>query len=142
MLPRGQDWLLDKMTRAGYDVNKEGICAGLDSMAVQALLAKEIENFNKRLSTIENLSNEELDLIKQMESSQRATTFPSTSVSGNTQEEKRSKPEASDTRYKLTDIRIFFEGIQRYFNPAASQHLFLDQIVTQQSIMPLATLLQ
>ena len=108
MLPRGQEWLIEKMRHAGFEANEGGVCAGLDSMAVQAVLAKETDEYDQRLSIIEHLTDQELTIIKKMgDKEEKLSITPG----------ERSKLEADKSWDKLMDIRVFFEDIQLYFSP-------------------------
>ena len=66
-----QNILIEKMNDAGYEVNKEGMCYGISTMAMQAFLAEDMASFDKRIETIvglkgikSNLSNISDSMLK------------------------------------------------------------------------------
>ena len=76
-----QNILIEKMNDAGYEVNKEGMCYGISTMAMQAFLAEDMASFDKRIETIVGLK-----------------------------EIKSNLSNISDSKLK-TDILAFFDGI-------------------------------
>ena len=51
-LPIDQKWLIMRMTALDYKPNPDGVCYGISHMAMQAILAKEVDQFYRRLQLI------------------------------------------------------------------------------------------
>lgn len=63
-LPKGQKWFLSIMDILGYDFDAEGVCFGISYMAMQAILAEELDVFDDRLVRLFNIKLEELEKYK------------------------------------------------------------------------------
>lgn len=56
----GHQWQLDQMASFGYRIDKEGMCHGISSMAMQAFLANHLDTFDERLFLINQFSHDKL----------------------------------------------------------------------------------
>lgn len=55
-IPRyGQEWLLKMMEAFGYQLDWKGMCFGFSCLAAQAILANDIETFEKRLAFLKDI---------------------------------------------------------------------------------------
>ncbi|MCE0722480.1 ankyrin repeat domain-containing protein [Legionella resiliens] len=57
----GQSWLMERMQCLGYHTDPDGVCYGLAYMAVQAILANDLDTFNRRLSLIAKIPTDQFE---------------------------------------------------------------------------------
>lgn len=115
----GQSWLIERIQALGYNIVGEGICFGIASMALQAFLVNELETFNQRLKTIENLPlsafYKDLEVLKQ----QREECLTEGYLR-----------EASSIQTNIIDIRAFCDGIFLHQSPEINDDFLRDESKT------------
>ena len=62
-LPRGQAWFIERMQKLGYQADPWGVCFGVAHMGVQAILAEEVDIFDKRWASIYHVSLDDFSRI-------------------------------------------------------------------------------
>jgi uncharacterized protein len=55
-----QDWFIERMQKLGYKPDSKGVCFGIAHMGMQAVLANDIETFDRRIKKIHEISADEL----------------------------------------------------------------------------------
>lgn len=90
----GQNWLIDRMLALFPPkyVNKNGVCSGLSNMAMQAILADDLERFDKRLRLLHAIDVRDLKKWVEMEANSMA------------------KKDITEEEKLLMDLRAFFLG--------------------------------
>ncbi len=106
-LPSGQDWLIDKMSNLGYLDVGEGICFGVASMAMQAFLSDDLDNFNNRLLVISRLKKAELDALAPKDPHNNFRNYSRLDI----------EVGGCDISFPLWDMQAFFDGISLYQSP-------------------------
>lgn len=108
-LPEGQDWLISKLKQAKLQADDDGVCHGVNGVAVQAILLKKIKaKFDDYLYTI----HQEKRLQSRIQIA----------------EEKR-KDHKILTRndQRLLDIPNFMQSIELYYDHVRYSHLFTEE---------------
>lgn len=105
LLRQGQSWLIMKMWELNYRSDAAGICFGIANMAMQAILANDIDTFVQRLEIIQDTT----DLAKAIK----------------TAEKKRlSGAILTTTDLRILEVLPFFDGIELYLQAFEYPHLF------------------
>src|SRR3990167_612271 len=104
-LPQGQEWLIECMQKLGYQADPRGVCFGVAHMGMQAILAEEVDIFDKRWKDIYSISPD--NFLQEIESLK--------------EKRKQQKGLAIDP---LLNISPFFEGIELYHQPSKYPDLF------------------
>jgi hypothetical protein len=112
----GQKWLKDHLKTQGYKIDK-GICFGLSSMAMQAMLSNDLEKFDARLRLIHSISPDQLsERIKEVNN--KIVVFRKSDQLTPIDEI------LSDEERLLISIPPFMDGISLYQNPNDYPQLF------------------
>jgi hypothetical protein len=102
IIPVGHGWLIKRMQTMGYTANDKGVCNGVGLMGMQAILADEVEPFDRRLEATAIIP---IDNFKE-------TILAYRKQSGE-------------------DITAFFDGIELYQQPQLYPDLFETQQVPE-----------
>ena len=112
-------WLVNRMQALGYKSEEEGICFGVALMAMHAILANNLDRFNRRLEVIASIPLEEFR--KKIEEAQAAQL---------------ARHKASNKSHRLQDelileIPAFFDGLELYQNSRDYPHILENKIRDQ-----------
>src|SRR3989344_1661439 len=92
--------LLQSMEKMGYQVDENGMCFGFACMGMQAILADDLETYNRRLEALEKIPLE--NLVSDID---------------NIKKKVRAKQSLTEDEEIILSIPAFFDGVALYFHP-------------------------
>lgn len=129
------------MKKLGYLSNESGICHGYALMGMQALLLREMKNFDEHLQFLESIDIDELS-PKIEAAKQKSAFFVQQAVKSGIRVRdinlKDIEAQLTKDESKLLDILPLFDGIELYFHAVKYKHLFEKntKITSQDPLIP------
>lgn len=118
--------LLDAMEQCGYQVDNEGMCYGFSHMAMQAILAKDVTTYNRRLSVIEELMNKGETILDEIDKVRKKI------IDSKPQTQKEYDELLSQKEKDILSIPAFFDGVSLYYRPELFPDFFEQQVALDQ----------
>jgi hypothetical protein len=138
--PSRKDWLINLMQALGYEANEQGVCFGIASMGLQAMLASDVASFDARIQALRNAWSELSPLFNTTAATEKAKEALLNQLvkrlfnfNNKQHMDKYHSPsgregwvESDHHKAKQqikADILAFFDGIQLYQSPSLYLHL-------------------
>ncbi|EKD54923.1 MAG: ankyrin [uncultured bacterium] len=121
-MPIHHNTLLQLMKSLGYKINETGMCFGFAHMGMQAILAGDLQTYNRRLALLEDLYLDKINISNEIKWVRDKVKERKPDKTLRTQKELDLY--LTELEKDLLSIPAFFEGVTLYYSPFSYPDIF------------------